>query len=447
MKYIPLTPAEKEWMLRTIGVRSVDDLFQDIPGEVRLCRPLDLPPPMSDPELLAHMRSLATKNLDCDRVACFLGAGAYDHFVPSTVPHLAYQSEFLTAYTPYQAEVMQGELQAIYEYQSMMCELTAMDVANASMYDGASATAEAANMAADLTGRRDILVSSAVHPEYRRVLHTYTNNLPIRIREIPCPQGITLPEEVQRLITEDTAAVIVQSPNFFGCIEDGEALARITHGGGALLVAVVLEPISLGLLVPPGEYGADIVSGEGQSLGNSLNFGGPYLGVIATRERFVRRMPGRLVGRTVDTEGRPGFVMTLQTREQHIRRARATSNICTNESLNALATAIYLATLGPQGIRRVAELNARKAHYARQHIMAIPGYEAVFEAPCFNEFVVRCPVPPRELNRQLLDRGILGGLALDRFYPDMPDCWLLCVTEQRTREEIDRLIACLEEIS
>jgi glycine dehydrogenase subunit 1 len=444
MKYIPATPAERAGMLEASGARSVDDLFRDIPAGVRLTRPLDLPPAMADQDLLVHMRRLAERNIDCDRLACFLGAGAYDHFVPSTVPHLALKPEFLTAYTPYQAEIMQGELQAIYEYQSMMCELTGMDVANASMYDGASATGEAASMAADLTKRSEIVVSTAVHPEYRQVLRTYESHLPITIRELRAAGGTTSVDDARSAITDATAALIIQSPNFFGCIEEGEALARAAHDRGALLVVAISEPVSLGLLAPPGAYGADIVTGEGQSLGNALNFGGPYLGVIATREGFVRRIPGRLVGRTRDTAGRPGYVLTLQTREQHIRRARATSNICTNESLNALIAAVYLATLGRQGIGHAAELCARKAHYARERIAAVPAYRIAFTAPTFNEFVVRCPVPPAEINRRLLEHGILGGLSLGRFYPDLGDCWLLCVTEKRTREEIDRLVGHLE---
>ena len=443
MKYIPATPAERAQMLRTIGIRRIEDLFTDIPETVRLRKPLDLPAPMADPDLLAHMRRLAERNVDCDRVACFLGAGAYDHFVPSTVSHLALRPEFLTAYTPYQAELMQGELQAIYEYQTMICELTGMGVANASMYDGASATGEAAHMAADLTKRREVLVSTALHPEYRQVLRTYTSHLPITVRDLPHSTGTTSPEAARAAITDATAALIVQSPNFFGCIEDGDALARAAHERGALLIVAIAEPLSLGLLRPPGEYGADIATGEGQPLGNSLNFGGPYLGMIATREEYVRRIPGRLVGRTADTEGRPGYVLTLQTREQHIRRARATSNICTNEALNALIAAVYLSTLGREGVRQVAELCARKAHYARERIAALPGYEIAFPAPSFTEFVVRCPLPPAEINRRLLEHAILGGLPLGRFYPDLSDCWLLCVTERRTREEIDGLVGYL----
>jgi glycine dehydrogenase subunit 1 len=444
MKYVPATPAERERMLREAGVRTVEDLFRDIPEEVRLTKPLGLPPAVPDPDLLTHMRRLAERNIDCDHLACFLGAGAYDHFVPSTVPHLALKPEFLTAYTPYQAELMQGELQATYEYQSMICELTGMDVANASMYDGASATGEAASMAADLTKRSEVLVSSALHPEYRQVLQTYTSHLRITVRELPARDGITTADAARTAITEETAALIVQSPNFFGCIEDGNALAEAAHAKGALLVVAIAEPLSLGLLRPPGAYGADIVTGEGQPLGNALNYGGPYLGIIATKETFVRRIPGRLVGKTADTEGRPGYVLTLQTREQHIRRAKATSNICTNESLNAVIAAVYLSTLGKQGVAHVAELCARKAHYARQRIAALPGFQLAFAAPTFNEFVVRCPVPPAEINRRLLEHGILGGLALERFYPELADAWLVCVTERRTKEEIDRLVGHLE---
>jgi len=444
VKYIPITPAEQTHMLQSIGVRGIDDLFQDIPEEVRRRGPLDLPPAMPDPDLLGHARRLAARNADCDRLTCFLGAGAYDHFVPSTVAHLALKPEFLTAYTPYQAEIMQGELQAIFEYQTLMSELTGMDVANASMYDGASATGEAARMAADLTKRARILVSAAVHPEYRQVLRTFTSHLHVTVEDLDATGGVTRPATVQAALTDDTAALIIQSPNFFGCLEDGEALAKIVHARGALLVVAIAEPISLGLLRPPGEYDADIVTGEGQALGNALNFGGPYLGMIATRQAFVRRIPGRLVGRTVDADGRPGYVLTLQTREQHIRRAKATSNICTNESLNALIAAVYLSTLGRRGIQQVAELNARKAHYARWRIAELPGYQIAFDAPTFNEFVVRCPLPPEEINRRLLDHQILGGLPLGRFYRELADCWLLCVTESRTREEIDRLIGYLE---
>jgi glycine dehydrogenase subunit 1 len=439
-RYLPMTAAERAEMLRATGRASIEELFAEIPEAVRLRRPLALPPALAEPELLAHLRALAERNAHADRLVCFLGGGAYDHVVPSVVWHLAGRAEFYTAYTPYQAEVMQGELQAGYEYQSMLCALTGMDVANASMYDGASATAEAAVMARDLTRRDEVVVSAAVHPHYRRTLETYVRHLGIKIRTLPHTDGLTDPAGVRDAVGAGTAAVVVQSPNVFGCLEDGAALAAAAHAAGALLVVAVTEPLSLGLVEPPGAWGADIVAGEGQPLGNHLSFGGPYLGMLATREAFVRRMPGRLVGATTDRDGRRGFVLTLQTREQHIRREKATSNICTNEALNALAAAVYLAALGKSGLRRVAEVNARRAHYARTRLAAIPGVRPAFDAPVFNEFTLRLPVAPDTLNARLRERGILGGLALRRWYPEMEDAWLVCVTEARTRAQIDALV-------
>ncbi|HEV8338052.1 MAG TPA: aminomethyl-transferring glycine dehydrogenase subunit GcvPA [bacterium] len=443
-KYISLTEADRQHMLRTIGVPSVEDLFTDVPRSVRLLRALDLPPVPSDAELLRELRGLSERNGDADRFACFLGAGAYDHFIPSIVWHLAGRSEFYTAYTPYQAEIMQGELQAAYEYQSLLCALTGMEVSNASMYDGASATAEATVMARDLTHRDEVVVSSAVHPEYRQVVRTYTRHLGVEVRDLLHQRGVTPVEMARDLLSERTAALIVQQPNFFGGLEDMGRLAEAAHAVGALLVVAAADPVAYALLKPPGEWGADIVAGEGQPLGNHLNFGGPFLGMLATRQAFVRRMPGRLVGRTVDTQGRRGFVLTLQTREQHIRREHATSNICTNEALNALAAAIYMAALGRGGLRQVAEVCARRAHYAMGRLAQIPGFTPAFEGPTFHEFVLRCPRDPEEINGRLLDVGIVGGLALGRFYPDLGDSWLLCVTENRTREEIDRLARTLE---
>ena len=444
-KYLPLTAAERDEMLKVIGRASVEELLADIPEAVRLERPLALPPALTDADLLAHLRDLSERNGHTDRLACFLGGGAYDHVIPSVVWHLAGRAEFYTAYTPYQAELMQGELQATYEYQSMLCELTAMDVANASMYDGASALGEAAVMARDLAGRDQVVISAAVHPHARDVLRTYTQHLGITIVEVPSQAGRTAPDAVRAAIGPATAAVIVQSPNVFGCIEEGPALAKAAHDAGALLVVSIADPVSLGLLQPPGAYGADIVTGEGQPLGNHLNFGGPYLGMLATRAAFVRRMPGRLVGVTTDRDGRRGFVLTLQTREQHIRREKATSNICTNEALNALAAGIYMAALGREGIRRVAEVCARRAHYARQRLCAIPGVRAAFDAPTFHEFVLRLPVAPDDLNTRLAERGILGGLALGRWYPELADGWLVCITEARSRAQIDALVTAVAE--
>jgi glycine dehydrogenase subunit 1 len=445
-KYIPLTPDDRSHMLRAVGAAVIDDLFADIPRSVRLLRDLALPSVPSDAELLAELRGLSERNGDADRLTCFLGAGAYDHFIPSVVWHLAGRAEFYTAYTPYQAEVMQGELQAAYEYQSMLCALTGMDVANASMYDGASATAEAAVMARDLTRRDQILISTAVHAEYRQVVRTYTRHLGVDVEEVAHRDGVTPVDGLHDVLSERTAAVVVQHPAFFGTLEDVRAIAAAAHAVGALLIVAVADPVAYALLQPPGALGADIVAGEGQPLGNHLNFGGPYLGMLAARRQFVRRMPGRLVGRTFDTQGRRGFVLTLQTREQHIRREKATSNICTNEALNALAAGIYMAALGKHGMRQVAEACARKAHYARQRLARIPGFEPAFPGPSFHEFALRCPLPPDEINRRLLDAGILGGLPLGRFYPELSDGWLLCVTENRTRQDIDRLAAALEEM-
>jgi glycine dehydrogenase subunit 1 len=443
-KYIPATEAEREEMLKAVGVSSLEELFVEIPAAVRLNRPLQLPPALSEPELMAHLRALADADLHSDRAVCFLGAGAYDHYVPSVVWHLAGRGEFLTAYTPYQAELMQGELQAGYEYQSMLCALTGMDVANASMYDGASATAEAAVMAKDLTHRDEVLISTAVHPEYRQVLHTYTAPLGVQLREVPYRNGATDLGALAQAVSARTAGVLIQHPNFFGALEDGAAAAEIAHRAGALLICAVADPLSLGILKPPGAWGADIVAGEGQPLGSHLNFGGPYLGVLATRQEFIRRIPGRLVGATVDTDGQRGFVLTLQTREQHIRREKASSNICTNEALLALAAAIYMAALGKQGLQNVAELNVRKAAYAKEVITSVAGFRLAFDTPTFHEFVVRTPLSPAEINRRLLTRGILGGAPLGRWYPELADAWLLCVTEQRTRAQIDELAALLE---
>jgi glycine dehydrogenase subunit 1 len=445
-KYLPMTAADRDAMLRVAGREHLDELFAEIPAEVRLRRPLALPPALADGELLTHLRDLSERNGHADRLACFLGGGAYDHVIPSVVWHLAGRSEFYTAYTPYQAEIMQGELQAGYEYQSMLCELTGMDVANASMYDGASAVGEAAVMARDLTRRDEIVVSTAVHPHYRETLRTFVRHLGMVVRDVPYHEGVTAPGHVRDLAGDRTAAVIVQTPNVFGCIEDGARLAAAAHDAGALLIVAVAEPISMGLLQPPGAFGADIVAGEGQALGNHLSFGGPYLGMLATRDAYVRRMPGRLVGVTTDHRGRRGFVLTLQTREQHIRREKATSNICTNEALNALAAAVYMAALGKTGLRRVAEVNARRAHYARERLTALPGIRSGFAAPTFNEFVLRTSVAPEELNARLRPHGILGGLALHRWYPELEDGWLICVTEARSRAQIDRLVAAVAEV-
>jgi len=434
MRYLSLTPEERREMLAALGLENVDQLFSSIPATVRLGRRLNLPAPMSESEVLDFFKAAGAKNVSTEDRACFLGAGAYNHFIPSVIDSIISRSEFYTAYTPYQPEISQGTLQSIFEYQTLICQLTGMDVANASLYDGSSATAEATLMSTRVTGRKRVLVSATLHPEYRRVLGTYISNLDIQAQEIRCgDDGRLDAAELASALSADVAAVILQSPNFFGVIEDIAAVAGVARPAGALTVVAVSEALSLGLLKPPGDLGADIVAGEGQSFGVPLSFGGPYLGLFACREQHKRQMPGRLVGQTVDTEGRRGFVLTLSTREQHIRREKATSNICTNQGLCALIAAIYLSALGRKGLREVAEQNLRKAHYLKRLL----GDRLVFSGPTFNEFVVRCPQKPEELNRRLLGEGIIGGLPLGRFFGDRTDQMLVCVTEQTTRSQMD----------
>ncbi|MDR3589025.1 MAG: aminomethyl-transferring glycine dehydrogenase subunit GcvPA [Negativicutes bacterium] len=437
--YLPHTDGDRQAMLAAIGVDSVDGLFADIPAALRLNRPLDLPPAMAEPDLARHMQALADKNASFKDYACFLGAGVYDHFRPSVVEHVIRRSEFYTAYTQYQPEISQGYLQALWEYQSMICLITGMAVANASLYDGGTAVAEAAMMACAATGRNTVVVAKTVHPNYRAVLNTYAVDKDIQVTEAGYADGAVDLAGLGPLVGTATAAVIIQSPNFFGCLEDLKALADLAHGQGALLIAAV-DPLSLGILEAPGALGADIVVGEGQSLGLAPSFGGPFLGFFAATEKLMRKMPGRIVGQTTDFEGTRGFVLTLQAREQHIRREKATSNICSNEALCALAAAVYLASLGKEGFRRVAELSLHKAHYAYQELTKSGGCQAVFGAPFFKEFVVRCARPAAEVNAALLKHSIIGGLDLGRYYPELKNCLLLCVTENRTRSEIDRLV-------
>lgn len=444
MRYIPNTDRDCAGMLQAIGVRSVEELFADIPRAVMLRRPLKVPPALSESELSQHMRALAAKNADADRYSVFLGAGCYNHFSPSIINHLVLRGEFLTPYTPYQPEVAQGTLQALFEYQTLICLMTGMDVSNASMYEGASATAEAVLMAQRVTGRNDVVISRAVHPEYRTVSRTYARQLGISFREVPFTEaGVTDVAHVRKALNEQVACLVVQYPNFFGVVEDLAPLAEAAHAVGALFVVAVAEPIALGILNSPGECGADIVIGEGQGLGTGTNYGGPALGFFATLERYVRYMPGRLVGQTEDREGRTGYVLTLATREQHIRREKATSNICTSESLIATMATIYMITMGPQGIREVALMNLRKAAYAKDRLGKTRGYRPRFDGPTFNEFVLRCKKKPGDVLKKLLKRQIIGGLELQRFYPELADCLLICVTEQNSRSEIDALAKAL----
>lgn len=445
MRYIPNTEADRAEMLRTIGVEGLGELFADIPPEVRLERALDVPPAMSEPELMAHVRELASKNAGVDRLRCFLGAGAYDHFIPAVVSHLAGRAEFYTAYTPYQPEISQGILQAIYEFETMICELTGMDVANASMYDGATALAEAAAMAAAAQGRKQILISRSVHPEWRRVVATYLAGLGVSLAEIPIRGGATDAAALEHMISERTAGVLIQNPNFFGLIEPADQFEPVIHGRGALLVTAA-DPISLGLLRAPGDYGADIVCGEGQVLGSPLSFGGPHLGYLSAREKLLRKMPGRIVGATVDSRGNRAFVLTLQAREQHIRREKATSNICSNQALNALAATVYLTVMGRSGLAETAAQCFHKANYARGRVASLSGWEPAFPGPFFREFAVRTPGDPEAIVREMAKRGFLAGYPLGRDYPELSDCLLIAVTEKRTRREIEALAAGLGEI-
>ena len=436
--YIPLTPDDRAAMLATIGVAATNDLFTDIPAAYRNPK-IDIPEALTELELLDEMRTLAARNRTAADYACFLGAGAYRHFRPSLIDPLVMRGEFLTSYTPYQPEVSQGTLQTIFEFQSLVCELTGMDVANAGMYDGASALAEACLMACAVTGRRRIAVSERVHPNWLAVVKGYAHGRDIAVDVMPHPApGATF------VLSDEHACLAVAQPDFYGRMSlDAAAWGDAAHAAGALFV-VAAEPISLGMYRPPSEYGADIVVAEGQSLGVSLSYGGPYVGLFACRNDYIRQMPGRIVGRTVDLEGRTGYVLTLQTREQHIRRERATSNICTSQQLIALSASMYLAALGPHGLRRVAELCYEKAHYLADRIDSLPGLHVERDEPFFHEFVVRMQKPPSEIRRALIERKIIGGLDVsDAIHNRM----LLCATELNTHAEIGALVEALAEVS
>ncbi|VBB08348.1 glycine cleavage system p-protein [Lucifera butyrica] len=440
--YLPHTEADRKAMLAAIGLEMEEQLFDVIPPQLRFNRMLNLPASLPEAELVRHTRQLAGRNADLLQYTCFLGAGAYDHYIPSVVDHVTGRSEFYTSYTQYQPEAAQGYLQALWEFQTMICELTGMEVANASMYDAATAAAEAAMMACGATGRSRLLVAKTVHPHYRQVLSTYGRDRKYRIQEIEYRQGTTDLERLKVATGPEIAAIIVQSPNFFGCIEELDAAARMAHAAGALLI-VLADPVSLGILASPGSFGADIVAGEGQGLGLPISFGGPYLGFLATTAKWMRRLPGRIIGQTTDADGKRGFVLTLQAREQHIRREKANSNICSNEALCALRAAVYLSAAGKDGIQRIAGLSLQKAHYACRELAKLPGCRPVFAAPFFKEFVIATSRPVAEVNAVLFENQIIGGLDLARYYPELAGCMLLCVTENRTRDEIDRLAAVL----
>ena len=429
-------------MLKTIGLSSSDELFRSIPDSMKLGRELNITEPLAEPEVIAAFEKMAAKNTGATK-ASFLGAGIYSHFSPTIVDHLIQRSEFFTSYTPYQPEISQGTLQYIFEFQTLICQLTGMEVANASMYDGSTAMAEAYLMAQRVTRRDKILVAESVHPEYREVAETYTRHGEADIRTVAFDAATGRIGGLADL-DDKTAALVIQSPNFFGCVEDVQALAEKAHAVGALLVVVVTEAISFGLLKSPGECGADIVVGEGQSFGVPMSFGGPHVGLFATREKFVRQMPGRLCGVAYDKDGNRGFVLTLSTREQHIRREKATSNICTNQGLIALAATIYMEAMGKKGLQEVAEQNAQKAAYAKKRIGGIDGFSIPYSAPTFNEFVVRGPKPAAEVLEKLrTENDMIGGLALSKYYADRPNDFLVCVTETCSKAQIDALADAL----
>jgi len=442
MRYTQLPDEHVRHMLKTVGVDSIEALFSTVPDKLRVKRPLDLPNGMSELELLRDIDAMASKNKDCNELVCFLGGGAYDHFIPTIVDAMASQTEFVTAYTPYQAEASQGVLQLFYEFQTMICELTGMEAANASLYEGATAAAEAVMMACGITRRNRVLVAGSVHPDTLQVLRTYGSERAIEIDVIPAADGVVDQPAIKSALDKNVAAVLIQSPSFFGIVERVDKIIPAVHACGALAI-VSADPIASGLFKPPGAFDADIVVGEGQALGNPMSYGGPYLGLMATRMKYLRKMPGRVVGVARDSEGHRGFCLSLQTREQHIKRERATSNVCTNQGLLAIRAAIYMAAIGKTGLKMVASQCFDKAHYAADRIAALDGYELRFNAPFFKEFVVRTT---RGVDRALAacrERGICGGVELSRFDEKLADCFLVAVTEKRTKAEIDSLVAAL----
>ncbi|AIE60706.1 aminomethyl-transferring glycine dehydrogenase subunit GcvPA [Bacillus methanolicus] len=437
-RYLPMTEQDKKAMLETIGVSSIDDLFSDIPERVRFKGEYNIKPAKSESSLMKELAFLAEKNADLKKNTSFLGAGVYDHYIPVIVDHVISRSEFYTAYTPYQPEISQGELQAIFEFQTMICELTGMEVANSSMYDGATALAEAAMLSAGQTRRKKVVISSAVHPEAKEVVKTYAKGQYIEVVEVPYKDGITDIEQLKNMVTDEVAAVIVQYPNFFGRIEPLKEIEEIAHGQKAMFV-VSSNPLALGVLRPPGNFGADIVVGDAQPFGIPTAFGGPHCGYFAVTSKLMRKLPGRLVGQTVDEEGRRGFVLTLQAREQHIRRDKATSNICSNQALNALAASVAMTALGKKGVKEMAVANIQKAHYAKKAFIK-NGFELVFDGPAFNEFIVKLNKSVKDVNKALLQKGIIGGYDLGHDFSELENHMLVAVTELRTKEEIDTFV-------
>ncbi len=440
MPFIVNTADEREEMLKAIGVKSFDDLIVDIPQEIRLKKALEVFPALDEPQVRKLLESLASGNRSTSDYVSYLGGGAYDHFIPVAIKTIVSRSEYYTAYTPYQAEVSPGTLQAIYEYQSLICRLYEMDVTNASMYDGATALAEGVLMAMNITGRGRVVVAGKLHPYNSSVLKTYLEaSGHTAVIQNTLEDGVGCIASLKGMLTDSIAAVVVQQPNFYGCMEDVEAIRDIAHAHGALFI-VSADPLSLGVLAAPGSYGADIAVGEGQSLGNPQNFGGPYLGIFTVKQQFVRKIPGRLVGMTKDRDGEDGFILTLQTREQHIRREKATSNICSNQALNALQAAVYLSLLGKEGLKEVATQSAQKAHYLATKIAKIPGFSLKYKSPYYREFVVETPIPATEVIEKMLEKKVFAGYDLS---VHNETGLLIAVTEKRTRQELDRFAEIL----
>lgn len=445
--YIPTTEADKKEMLQKIGLSSVEELFNDIPQDFRLTKDLNLPKSKNELEVVKWMKERAAENKGVHNLTCFLGAGAYDHYIPSIVDALISRSEYYTAYTPYQPEISQGTLQYVFEFQTLITRLTGMDVANASLYDGGTSYAEAAIMACNFAKRKEIVVSKSINPHALEILKTYCHGQSIKLIEVDVRDGVTDLEELKSKITPETAGVIIQSPNFFGCLEDVAKATEIAHSVKKCAMILATDPFALGVLKPPSEYDVDVVVGEAQGLGLALNYGGPYLGIIAAKEAYMRKMPGRLVGQTVDVDGKRAFVLTLAAREQHIRREKATSNICTNQGLMTLAATIYMCTMGKQGMREAGMQATAKAHYAYEKLTASGKFKPVFNHPFFMEFALTSDIAPEKINERLLQEGIMGGYPLAKSFPQYQNAILYAVTEKRTKEEIDRLCDVLEGIS
>ncbi len=447
MSYISLSKKDRKEMLAKIGVSSVDDLFRSIPETLIMKGALDVPHAMTEPELNQHFMALAQRN-SYHTFLSFLGAGAYSHMIPAIVDYLSSRGEFISPYTPYQPEVSQGTLQIIYEFQTLICQLTGVDIANASLYDGASGAAEAVLMAHRIKAKPKVLAAKTLHPQYREAIETYSKNLEFSVEDIAYSQtGETDLEDLKKKLSEETSAIVVQSPNFFGVIEKIREISGLAHDHQALSIVVITEPVSLGILESPGQLGADIITGEGQSFGLPLGFGGPFLGFMACKRELIRQFPGRIAGETRDVDGKRGFVLTLSTREQHIRREKATSNICTNQAWCALRATIFLETLGKKGLKELSWQNLQKAHYALDHLTRLKGVRRKFDGAFFNEFVLEFEKPWQDIDKFLKDKGIIGGFPLEKVFPELANCALLCVTELHKREDIDKLVMLLREAS